>query len=593
MSTTQSGVDHAIADLGSGHGGVRSVATLLDGTITARMILLRTLIAETTARRPEIADRAGLSAAYRSLADLQGTHPAEVVALLSYPLTGQWLADVLPRLDAESDAASTPLWADCGYLGWLAAAGALACLPEGSMTLVVRHGAVMLPGIGLARLGSTEDCGQCELYWCSGILRFTNGTDTVVVASLDDESHPGWLPMRRVRGAGDEQEVFLDDLDPFRSLSDTQPAPPRLTASESEQWQQDFAGAWDLLHRDFDRYLAPMRRCLQTLVPLNVGPLAASTSHTAAPGCVYTTAPADPCQLALTLIHEIQHTKFNLLTDHVIMFEPDPTYRYYAPWRDDPRPIFGLLHGIYAFFGVTDFWRIHRNAECHRSLEAHVDFALWRNQVKGAMAQAMGSGLLTPSGEEFLRTLAAGMRAWSEEVVPGAAAHAAAEVSLAHRTFWQVRNLRVENIGELAAGWAARAARLDVLPSAVLISQQSVSAEDRSLHLAVQLKLADYDAAVAVSTAQQPDGDHAYLAGDLAEAVARYTKQLRSEPLRPQLWAGLALALPKLYPDNDFSILNSRAEVAATLYGEIGSDTDAAELVQLLHWLSHEPTVYG
>ena len=27
----------------------------------------------------------------------------------------------------------------------------------------------------------------------------------------------------------------------------------------------------------------------------------------------------------------------------------------YAPWRDDPRPISGLLQGIYAFVCITEF----------------------------------------------------------------------------------------------------------------------------------------------------------------------------------------------------------------------------------------------
>ncbi|MEV0296228.1 HEXXH motif domain-containing protein [Nocardia sp. NPDC050710] len=456
--------------------------------------LLRTLIAETTSR-PEIADAAGLSLAYQTLAELQRSHPAEVVTLLSYPHVGTWLAQVPQRLDAEPDDAPTPLWADCGYLGWLAAAGGIACLPEGSINVVVRNGVVMLPGIGRAELGPAEDNGHCELHRTQdGALRFTRGTSTVLVPSRDDESDPAWLPLRRLRGADAEREVFLDDLDPFRHLLDGQ-RPPRLTTAQTRTWQQDFAAAWELLRRDFDRYPVPMRSCLQSLAPLSAQPLAASTSHTAfnGVGCVYTTAPADPFQPALTLIHEVQHTKFTLLTDQIVLFDPDPVCRFYAPWRDDPRPIMGLLHGIYAFFGVTDFWRIHRRADCHRSMQANVDFELWRLQVEGAVAQASASSLLTEAGSHFLNALIEEMCPWGEEDVPTAVRVAASEVAIAHRTFWQVRNLTpdIGRIAELATCWIAQAPGPDVLPPADQVDQRAVPNDRRRLHLPAQLKLLD------------------------------------------------------------------------------------------------------
>ncbi|WP_406229547.1 HEXXH motif domain-containing protein [Nocardia sp. NBC_01009] len=596
MPTTVIGISDVTASLSSGHGTEAAIATLSEGALLMRLILLRTLIAETTSR-PEIADAAGLSLAYQTLAELQRTHPAEVVTLLSYPHVGPWLAQVLQRLHAEPDDAPTPLWADCGYLGWLAAAGNITCLPEGSINVVVRNGVVMLPGIGRAELGPAGDNGHCELHWTrDGALRFTRGTSTVLVPSRDDESDPAWLPLRRLRGADAEREVFLDDLDPFRYLLDGQ-QPSRLTTTQTRTWQQDFAAAWELLRRDFDGYLVPMRSCLQSLAPLSAQPLAASTSHTAfnGVGCVYTTAPADPCQLALTLIHEVQHTKFTLLTDQIVLFDPDPVCRFYAPWRDDPRPIMGLLHGIYAFFGVTDFWRIHRHADCHRSMQANVDFELWRLQVEGAVAQASTSSLLTEAGSHFLNALSAEMRPWGEEDVPTAVRVAASEVAIAHRTFWQVRNLTpdIGGIAELAACWIAQAPRPECLPPADHVDQTAVPNDHRRLHLPAQLKLLDHAAAEALSIPEQPRGDRAYLAGDLAAAVALYTEELHIDPLRPQLWAGLALALPKLHPDDDFSVLDDRAEVAAHLCQVLLADAEGVEIVDLVRWLSRYPRTHG
>src|SRR5581483_603165 len=62
---------------------------------------------------------------------------------------------------------------------------------------------------------------------------------------------------------------------------------------------------------------------------------------------------------AVTLAHELQHLKLGALLDIVTLALPDDGRRYYAPWRDDPRPLGGLLQGAYAYFGVSGFWRPH------------------------------------------------------------------------------------------------------------------------------------------------------------------------------------------------------------------------------------------
>ncbi|WP_040841531.1 HEXXH motif domain-containing protein [Nocardia brevicatena] len=583
-------IDDVVADLASGQGTEQSIETLTRGLLTTRMILLRTLMTEMMTRMPESAAAARLPDAYQNLTELQRSYPAQAVALLTHPHTGAWLAHMLKRIRSTSDDTATPLWADCCYLGWLAAAGSIACRTTGSLELVVRNGIVMLPRIGMAHLGDADHCGHCELRWTTtGALSFTSGDCTVEVLSPNVDSAPAWLTLRRVRGANDEPEVFLDDLDPFRNPDDRSDL-PRLTPAQAHSWQQDFAAAWDLLRRDFGPYLTAMRSCLHTLTPLSVAPPAQATSHTlfTGSGCVYTTAPTDPCALALTLIHEIQHSKFGLLTDQIVLFDDDLTARFYAPWRDDPRPILGLLHGIYAFFGITDFWRIHRHSACHGSLQAHVNFELWRVQVEGAIAQAATSGLLTTAGERFLDGLVACIRSWHDEEVPAAAKVAAAEVSDAHRTFWHVRNLRPDRDGvaDLAAQWMSGAARPEVLPPAHLVDQATVPDNYRRLYLEAQLKVADRDVAEALYCPEQPRGDRAYLAGDQSRAVAHYQEELDIDPLRPQLWAGLALALPKLYPNKDFSILSDRADVAAWLYQTLRVGVGDLEIVDLVGWLS-------
>lgn len=56
-----------------------------------------------------------------------------------------------------------------------------------------------------------------------------------------------------------------------------------------------------------------------------------------------------------------------------------PRRRYYAPWRDHPRPAVGLLQGAYAHVGVTEFWWRRRKSalSAARSHLAHWKQRKW------------------------------------------------------------------------------------------------------------------------------------------------------------------------------------------------------------------------
>lgn len=66
--------------------------------------------------------------------------------------------------------------------------------------------------------------------------------------------------------------------------------------------------------------------------------------------------PPDAETLAVSLIHELQNIKLGALLHLLTLTGDDDGSLYYAPWRDDPGPLGGFLQGIYAFFGITEFW---------------------------------------------------------------------------------------------------------------------------------------------------------------------------------------------------------------------------------------------
>ena len=90
-----------------------------------------------------------------------------------------------------------------------------------------------------------------------------------------------------------------------------------------------------------------------------------------------------------------------------------PQAEHYSPWRDDPRPIDGVLHGAYAYLGVVDFWRGQRGTLTGRDLRyADFEFARWRREVAQAAEVLLDSGTLTTPGMAFVQGMATAATRW-------------------------------------------------------------------------------------------------------------------------------------------------------------------------------------
>ncbi|MFB8006001.1 hypothetical protein [Nocardia sp. NPDC056000] len=161
------------------------------------------------------------------------------------------------------------------------------------------------------------------------------------------------------------------------------------------------------------------------------------------------------------------------------------------------------------------------------------------------------------------------------------------ELSAVHTIFRRVRDLEPDpgGVRDLVSRWDTGAPPCAELPSATAIAQQRIPARYLRLYLAATPDPGS-DAAQAEGYTEL-EGDRAYRAGYLSEAVALYSRELRADPLRPQAWAGLRLAASKLFGDSDFGVLDARAEVVAHLYAALGPET---EILALLRWLTTPAT---
>jgi len=62
-------------------------------------------------------------------------------------------------------------------------------------------------------------------------------------------------------------------------------------------------------------------------------------------------------RIAESIIHEAMHLQLTLIENHIELVKPNSTDNYYSPWRDEKRPARGVLHGLYVFRVVLDFFR--------------------------------------------------------------------------------------------------------------------------------------------------------------------------------------------------------------------------------------------
>ena len=331
----------------------------------------------------------------------------------------------------------------------LAAISAAAALRAGvfwSGEVPICDGSVMLPSVGKI-IGLSDTAGWLRVVTCDGTLEVTGQDRNMKFSAPFSADQPGWQGLRSLHAASGNKQarVIIEDLDYYRAL-DSPNVDSRLPATDLSQWQYAFAGAWDLLVRHHSHVAAEVALMVRAFTPL-MRPAGGQVSATSRQtfGSIALSAPSDARSLAVTIAHEIQHAKLSALLDVIPMTLPDDGARYYAPWRDDLRPISGLLQGAYAFLGVAAFWQGQRLCESgQQAALANVEFARWRTAVGLVIRTLLDSGRLTDQGHIFVTGMAHALAALTTDRVPAEAASLAMRAAEQHRTLRERRGGRAE-----------------------------------------------------------------------------------------------------------------------------------------------------
>jgi len=416
--------------LASGGGGPEAIGALAAAEYSKHALLLRGVLAAAQAAGATQARFAGIG--WEVLTEVERRDRGVAAWVTRYPAVAAWAVDTLrgPGTDGGPPKAAR--------LAAVAAAAAVRCGIDAEVPVLPVAGTVSLPSLGVARVDADSAVissrpGSAEIRWAHGRVEIPPG---------GHQDAPGWRGVRDCQAGG--LEVVIDDLDPFRMPS-VDGLAPRLTSGEALNWQRVLRRGWQVLTAVHPAVAAEVAATISVIVPLSNsvhGHLSSSSPDTF--GAVAMSEPPDSDTCASTLTHEMQHMKLCAVLDIVRLTLPDDGRRYYAPWRDDPRPVAGLLQGAYAHVGVTEFWRRRRqNAPGAARLRADGEFALWRAGTARAIDTLLLSNRLTTAGADFVQRMSQTASSWTSEPVSAQARAFARGKAGSHLARWEQHHGRV------------------------------------------------------------------------------------------------------------------------------------------------------
>ena len=385
----------ALDRLAAGPGDAATVTALAQMRLSSTRALVAAAAQDGVPARyrdPELA--AAAAAGWAVLCDLDVSHPGAVAEVFSHPYTRVWAMRCLaPPAGADPQL-------DRAHLAGLAAAAAARAGVAAELPVPVRDGLASLPSLGA--------------------FPVVTGDRTVPVAVSPGTTPAagglGWQPVRRVSVPG--LQFAVDDLDPFRDCQQW-PATGRLNAGEWDAWHGALAAAARGLVRAVPAYAQVLAAGLRLVVPLRDPPagMNSATSRHAFGALALTLAPGTG-SIEEMLVHEFQHVKLFALTDFYELADSADTHRLLVPWREDPRPVEGVLHGTYAHLALVQLCR-------SRGAAGHADWLRYQAWVTGA-CQALGeTKALTEDGERFVAGMLAAAHAGGPASGPGSGQPAA------------------------------------------------------------------------------------------------------------------------------------------------------------------------
>jgi HEXXH motif-containing protein len=506
---------------------------------------------------------------WRVLAEAEQRNPAAVAEVLMYPTVGVWLTRALHHTRPGRSTS----WRELGYLNAIVAAVAIRCGHPTTVRVPVWHGIVSLPTVGYVRVPGTFPVGAVDVVCAGAMSRLqVNPTTTIPLDGTDPAFTVARQHVSTCRGLA--LRAWIEDSDPYHGLGEPRP-PTELTESEFAEWSKLLHESWDVLTLNHPAHARELAAGLRALGPIPPDVNTVGASSPAAFGAIRLSASESATEFAEALVHEMQHSKLNALLGLVNLTDDDHGRRYLAPWRDDPRPLVGVVHGVYAFTCGVEFWLAQepamREAETRQTA---FTITYRRQQVRRALRTLRESGHLTPPGEALVDAVTTRLTACEQAPVGTTLSRTATEMIDDHQALWRLRYARPEAtaISSLATAWLA-----DALP--VWSGDCHIVTDNDHLRLPanrrtlLRAKATEPDLFTSLVRrpaelpGTTPRADAALCTGDYPGAAEAYEHRLREEPDDNQAWVGLGLSLRA--QGRDATALLERPELTVAVHRQV------------------------
>jgi HEXXH motif-containing protein len=172
---------------------------------------------------------------------------------------------------------------------------------------------------------------------------------------------PGVTALRMPRWTGPRRDIVVDGWDPMFNLSWVERYPRLHLPEACEKFTATLSTALQCVDRYEPGLLESISLMIDSITPMDTSESGAEMcSGTFSPmfgGCFLSNTP-EPMFIAEMLIHEFCHTRLRLAQERISLFESDNPGEaaFYSPWRDDPRPLDAIAHGLFVFAKIARFW---------------------------------------------------------------------------------------------------------------------------------------------------------------------------------------------------------------------------------------------
>jgi HEXXH motif-containing protein len=576
--------------LACGSGSPEITRFLFSETERSRRLLLIVTLFKHCEEPGALGPLPSVEAAWSVLDKAREADRAAIDDLLLHPQIGNAAAYALRR-QRGGTRSDFPIWTDLGLVHILALIAAARAGLTWSTSLPTRYGTVMLPTLGLARFSPAVAASTVEARTEAGSIYLSADGREVVIGPDPAHDDEYWWHLRHLLVGSDlPLIVWLDDLDPFRDLADPVP-PARLDDAAFERWRDLLDDAWALLCRHHADSAAAMAEGIISVVPLSTQPghETRSASNGEAFGSVMVSEPPDAVTLAVALVHEFQHIKLGALMHLLTLTEDDRSF-YYAPWRDDPRPLSGFIQGIYAFFGIAEFWRRHRLTVSGRDVDlADYEYLYARGQTIEALHSVRDAPALTTYGRDLVLRLGSVIDTWRADRIDPEVERLARLTAGCHRTAWRLRHRRVPaaEAAALAKAWAQELG--PGLPSTPPVGPDPSQRWAQRIPTLARKRLLGSD--IPASADPLATADLALVHGDVDNALSIYLNRVvgseHGSDAEIQAWVGLTLAVSESGRDEAARALTCRPDLVRAVHSRVSrARGTAVDPVEIAAWLA-------